>query len=99
VVGRERLTIGRTPTGYWVVQEGAVDLAGALTRKAAEAERDLRERLRARARASARALRRPTHERAARAPGVSAPASAAPRVGRSRAGARLDPLRDELDDG
>lgn len=35
----------QTATGYWVVQRGAVQLAGAVTRQAAEAERDLRERL------------------------------------------------------
>jgi len=44
-VQRDRLTIRRTATGYWVVQRGAVQLAGALTREAAEAERELLERL------------------------------------------------------
>jgi hypothetical protein len=45
-VQRERLTIRRTATGYWVVQRGGVQLAGCLTRQAAEAERNLLERLR-----------------------------------------------------
>jgi hypothetical protein len=45
-VQRDRLTIRRTRTGYWVVQRGAVQLAGALTREAAEGERALLERLR-----------------------------------------------------
>ena len=42
----ERLTIKQTATGYWVVERGAVQLAGATTRRAAEAERDLLNRLR-----------------------------------------------------
>jgi hypothetical protein len=41
----EPLTIKQTATGYWVVQRGSVPLAGAMTRQAAEAERDLRDRL------------------------------------------------------
>ena len=45
----EPLTIRQTHTGYWVVQSGAVELAGAITLKAAEAERDLLRRLRDRA--------------------------------------------------
>jgi hypothetical protein len=61
----EPLTIKQTPTGYWVVQRGAVHLAGAPTRHAAEAERDLLIRLRS------RSLRRP----------IRAPASAAERHG------------------
>jgi hypothetical protein len=44
----ERLTVRQTATGYWVVQRGAVQLAGAVTREAAEAERALLERLRER---------------------------------------------------
>jgi hypothetical protein len=47
-VQKERLTITQTATGYWVVQRGSVQLAGAVTRKAAESERELLERLRAR---------------------------------------------------
>ena len=43
---KEPLTIKQTATGYWVVQRGAVHLAGAITREAAEAERQLLERLR-----------------------------------------------------
>ena len=46
----ERLTVEQTATGYWVVQRGSVQLAGAVTRKAAEAERELAERLRDRVR-------------------------------------------------
>jgi hypothetical protein len=37
----EQLKIKQTPTGYWVVERGAIQLAGAMTRRAAEAERDL----------------------------------------------------------
>jgi hypothetical protein len=37
----QRLTIKQTQTGYWSVQRGTVHLAGAMTRKGAEAERDL----------------------------------------------------------
>jgi hypothetical protein len=55
---RERLRIRRTPTGYWVVQRGSVQLAGGLTRAAAEAERELLERLRARGRRRAGDLSR-----------------------------------------
>jgi len=44
-VQAERLTIKQTATGYWVVERGAVQLAGATTRRAAEAERDLVNRL------------------------------------------------------
>jgi hypothetical protein len=56
-VHRERLTIGQTATGYWVVKRGSVHLAGALTRKAAEGERELLERLRDRGRHRALELR------------------------------------------
>jgi hypothetical protein len=45
----EQLTIRQTRTGYWSVQRGTVHLAGAMTRKGAEAERDLLQRLRSRA--------------------------------------------------
>ncbi len=41
----DRLTIKKTPTGYWTVQRGAVHLAGSMTRKGAEAERELLKRL------------------------------------------------------
>jgi hypothetical protein len=41
----EQLTIKQTATGYWTVRRGGVDLAGAMTRKGAEAERDLLIRL------------------------------------------------------
>jgi hypothetical protein len=53
----QRLTVVQTATGYWVVKRGAVNLAGAPTRSAAEAERSLLERL------HKRALRRPHSER------------------------------------
>ena len=36
-----RLTIKQTATGYWTVQRGSVQLAGAMTRTAAERERDM----------------------------------------------------------
>jgi hypothetical protein len=58
-VQKDRLTIRQTATGYWVVQRGSVQLAGAVTRKAAEAERDQLERLRARCRRRARGRFRP----------------------------------------
>jgi hypothetical protein len=41
----QQLTIKQTATGYWTVQRGAVHLAGAMTRKGAEAERELLKRL------------------------------------------------------
>ena len=41
----DRLTIKRTATGYWTVQRGSVHLTGSMTRKGAEAERDLLKRL------------------------------------------------------
>jgi hypothetical protein len=40
-----QLTIKQTPTGYWTVERGAVHLASAMTRKGAEAERELLKRL------------------------------------------------------
>lgn len=45
VVHDERLTVARTATGYWVVKRGNTQLAGALTRQAAEGERRLAEGL------------------------------------------------------
>jgi hypothetical protein len=47
-VQQEQLTVARTATGYWVVQRGNTQLAGALTRQAAERERRLVEGLRRR---------------------------------------------------
>jgi hypothetical protein len=47
------LTIEQTRTGYWVVQRAGVSIAGAMTRKAAEGERELLRRL------GDRRLRRP----------------------------------------
>jgi hypothetical protein len=44
----KQLTVQRTATGYWVVQSGAEQLCGAVTRQAAEAERELMRRLRRR---------------------------------------------------
>lgn len=44
----KRLTIKQTATGYWTVERDAVSLAGAMTRRAAEAERDMLNRLRGR---------------------------------------------------
>jgi hypothetical protein len=41
----EQLTIKQTSTGYWSVQRGSVHLAGAPTRRGAEAERELLRRL------------------------------------------------------
>jgi hypothetical protein len=45
-VESEQLTVQETATHYWVVQSGAVDVSGALTRQAAEAECELLSRLR-----------------------------------------------------
>jgi hypothetical protein len=42
----QQLTIKQTSTGYWVVRRGDVEIAGAVTRKGAEAERELASRLR-----------------------------------------------------
>jgi hypothetical protein len=44
----ERLTIKQTATGYWVVEQRGTHLASAMTRKAAERERDLLNELRSR---------------------------------------------------
>jgi hypothetical protein len=44
----KQLTVKQTPTGYWVVQSGSEQLSGAVTRQAAEAERELMRRLRRR---------------------------------------------------
>ncbi|HEV2981175.1 MAG TPA: hypothetical protein VGX51_07060 [Solirubrobacteraceae bacterium] len=52
----EQLKIKQTATGYWVVERGAVQVASGMTRSAAEAERDLLDRLRVR---SVRRLRSP----------------------------------------
>ncbi|HTQ68085.1 MAG TPA: hypothetical protein VMI13_05290 [Solirubrobacteraceae bacterium] len=41
----DQLTIKQTPTGYWTVQRGATQLAGAATRKGAESERELLRRI------------------------------------------------------
>lgn len=54
----EQLTIKQTRTGYWSVQRGSVHLTGALTRKGAEAERELLRRLTS-SRASRRTNARP----------------------------------------
>lgn len=40
-----QLTIKKTPTGYWTVQRGGVQLAGAMTRSAAEREREVLRRI------------------------------------------------------
>jgi hypothetical protein len=70
-VQTERLTIKQTTTGYWVVEQGAVQLAGGMTRSAAEAERDLLNNLRNR---SLRRVSRPL-ARAPRRAGAPARAS------------------------
>jgi hypothetical protein len=41
----QRLTIRQTKTGYWTVQREGRDVAGSMTRRGAEAERDLMLRL------------------------------------------------------
>jgi hypothetical protein len=57
----QRLKIKQTATGYWTVQRGEVHLRGATTRRGAEAERELMERLKRRGprRAAAPAPARP----------------------------------------
>lgn len=57
----EQLTITQTPTGYWSVKRGSTHLAGAITRKGAEAECDILRRLEGR-------RHRRTVRRAARTP-------------------------------
>jgi hypothetical protein len=56
-VQRQPLKIKQTATGYWVVQRGAVQLAGGVTRAAAESERRLLEGLRDRDRRRSHARR------------------------------------------
>ncbi len=56
----EQLSVKRTATNYWVVQSGGAELSGGVTRHAAEAERELVQRLRRRtAQMRATAPRRP----------------------------------------
>ncbi|HEY1451168.1 MAG TPA: hypothetical protein VGF47_09455 [Solirubrobacteraceae bacterium] len=43
-----QLSVKRTATNYWVVSSGSEQVAGAVTRQAAEAERELVRRLRRR---------------------------------------------------
>jgi hypothetical protein len=65
---REKLTVRQTASNYWVVESGTLELAGSLTRKGAEAERELMRRLRRRAaEARSSSRRRPrAAERSAR---------------------------------
>jgi hypothetical protein len=44
----QQLTVKQASSTYWVVQSGSEQLSGAVTRQAAEAERDLMRRLRRR---------------------------------------------------
>jgi hypothetical protein len=56
----EQLTVKQSSSNYWVVQSGAVELSGGVTRKAAESERELMRRLRQRtAKMRSAAPRRP----------------------------------------
>jgi hypothetical protein len=48
VQDHQQLTVKQTATNYWVVERGREEIAGALTRQAAEAERELMRRLRLR---------------------------------------------------
>jgi hypothetical protein len=43
------LSVGQTPTGYWVIKSGDIELSGAITRAAAEAECEVLRRIRERA--------------------------------------------------
>jgi hypothetical protein len=45
----EELSVKQTSTGYWVVHSGEIELQGAITRAAAEAECDVLRRIRRRA--------------------------------------------------
>ena len=45
----EKLTVKQSASNYWVVQSGSVEIAGAVARQGAEAERELTRRLRLRA--------------------------------------------------
>jgi len=65
----EQLSIKQTHTGYWTVRRGSVDLSGSMTRKGAEAERELLRRL-----SSARV------RRSLRTPGARALAGTAERL-------------------
>jgi len=47
--GHQRLTVKQKTPNHWVVQRGRDEIAGGLTRQAAEAERELVRRLRRRA--------------------------------------------------
>jgi hypothetical protein len=42
---RQKLLVTQTATGYWVVQRGDIQLAGAISRRAAERERERMVRL------------------------------------------------------
>jgi hypothetical protein len=53
----DRLKVKQTSTGYWIVQRGVVELTGAMTQRAAEAECELRNRLRDRATRRSRGAR------------------------------------------
>jgi hypothetical protein len=44
----QQLTVKQRATNYWVVERGTDEIAGALTRQAAESERELVRRLRRR---------------------------------------------------
>jgi hypothetical protein len=68
IVHTQPLTIKQTATGYWIVERGRVALSGAMTRAAAEAERDMLNALRV------RTVRR-TRRRPARVPGTRSAAA------------------------
>jgi hypothetical protein len=44
----EELSVRQTATGYWVIQSGEIELSGAITRKAAEAECEVLRQIRLR---------------------------------------------------
>jgi hypothetical protein len=44
----EKLTVQQTASNYWTVRSGDAEISGAVTRQAAEAERELVRRLRRR---------------------------------------------------
>ena len=45
VAAKQRLTIKQTATGYWTVLRDGVHVGGSMTRRGAEAERELLRRL------------------------------------------------------
>jgi hypothetical protein len=60
----DELSVKETPTGYWVVQSGDIELPGAITRAAAEAECEVLRQIRTRAANATKRTGQPERERA-----------------------------------